>query len=164
MLGIDEMGKEHVLHTEEHGNWEERWQWKRFVVDASDSFNKFRLHITENHGDPCTQLGQLRLFADNLSQEVDLPVFHFDIPTTLSNFSDGVETQNKESSEQQPTPLPLMLLQPPGHGFLLAELEGFPAAEVEQLVVSPVDDAHTLVFDQGHLQVGGGVVSLGVSM
>jgi hypothetical protein len=66
MSGVDEAGAEHVLHTEENGIWEKRWQWKTFPVECSTRFHKFRINIMQNHGDECTQLGQLQLFADQL--------------------------------------------------------------------------------------------------
>jgi len=78
LSGIDKHGKAHTLHKVCNGAWQGRWVWNEysldpnggdiygrasaFNMDGPTAFNKFRIDITSNGGDGCTQLGQLKLY------------------------------------------------------------------------------------------------------
>ena len=60
-------GARETLHAHDGDAWKgKRWHWVEFAVASASEFEKLRLEIDENHGDHCTQLGQVRFHGEPL--------------------------------------------------------------------------------------------------
>lgn len=72
LTGITGTGTAVQLDHARGVNWQGRWAWNDFFVSNSDgaAFNKFRLDISANHGDGCTQLGQLKFYETPEAERV----------------------------------------------------------------------------------------------
>lgn len=95
--GVDSRGNLHTLHNVEDASWNGRWSWNEYLVSIESgsvsSFRKFRIDISANGGDHCTQLGQLKLFGSTVAEAVVFgqPELHAEMPGQVSQTTTTTE-------------------------------------------------------------------------